>query len=178
MAVSYATYERVVLEDDAVWELVCGHLREKAMTQEHNSIARILMSQLVRQLDEDVYQVGMNAPALRVADETYFMPDVVVIPNDLQKALHGATGIEMYADAVPFVAEIWSPSTGSSDLETKVPAYQARGDLEIWRIHPRERTVTAWRRQTDGSYISEIHSAGEAAVKSLGVTIAVERLFR
>jgi len=24
--------------------------------------------------------------------------------------------------------------------------------LEIWRIHPDERTLTSWQRQPDGSY--------------------------
>src|SRR3712207_8267863 len=35
-----------------------------------------------------------------------------------------------------------------------------RGDLEIWRIHPYERTLTAWRRQPDGSYGEAVHTLG------------------
>ena len=81
MAVSYATYERVALEDgDGTWELVCGRLREKqGMTQEHNNRGSRLAAQLFRQLDEDEFQIRLNAPALRVREGTYFVPDVVAL---------------------------------------------------------------------------------------------------
>ena len=44
MPVSEETYKRVVLEDtDHIWELVCGHLREKPpMTTEHEQNGRTL----------------------------------------------------------------------------------------------------------------------------------------
>ncbi len=35
---------------------------------------------------------------------------------------------------------------GRVDVESKLPDYRRRGDLEVWRIHPYERTLTAWRR--------------------------------
>jgi len=67
MAVSYETYERLALEDsDMLWQLVCGKLREKPpMTQAHNSLASRLLAQLVPQLDEEQYEVRMNAPTLK-----------------------------------------------------------------------------------------------------------------
>jgi Uma2 family endonuclease len=43
---------------------------------------------------------------------------------------------------------------------SKLPEYQRRGDLEIWLVHPYEHTITAWRRQTDGSYIESFHDSG------------------
>ena len=181
MAVSYATYERVALEDgDGTWELVCGRLREKqGMTQEHNNRGSRLAAQLFRQLDEDEFQIRLNAPALRVREGTYFVPDVVVIPVSVPTVGARETSLEMYGQPLPLVVEVWSPSTGQRDLETKVPEYQFRGDQEIWRIHPIERVVTGWRRAADGTYNESDHSTGTVALASVpGVTIDLDRLFR
>ena len=60
--------------------------------------------------------------------------------------------LEVYDQPLPLVVEVWSRSTGDYDVEEKLAVYQQRGDLEIWRIHPYERTLTAWRRLPDGSY--------------------------
>lgn len=178
MAVSYATYERLALEDDVTWELVCGKLREKPlMTQEHNSIARTLARELLRTLPKDL-DVERNAPALKVSENNYFVPDVAVIPRDLQRTLAGSSSLETYEAALPFVAEVWSPSTGNYDVETKFPEYRARGDLEVWGIHPRDRTVTAWPRQLDGSYSESVYSSGSVRIESLRIEISLDRLFR
>ena len=79
---------------------------------------------------------------------------------------------------MPLVVEVWSPSTGQSDIEEKLREYQQRGDLEIWRIHPYERTLTAWRRQPDGSYTETLYRGGiiePAAIPN--VRIDIDRLF-
>ncbi|MBA4181238.1 MAG: hypothetical protein C0506_11670, partial [Anaerolinea sp.] len=77
-----------------------------------------------------------------------------------------------------FVAEVWSRSTGEYDVESKFPEYRARGDLEIWRIHPYEHTVTAWRRQPDASYSETFYADGTAEIASLpGVRIPLAELF-
>ena len=64
------------------------------------------------------------------------------------------------------------------DVERKLPEYRARGDLEIWRIHPYDRTLTAWRRQPDGSYLESVYRGGIVPVGSVpGVTIDLDALF-
>jgi Uma2 family endonuclease len=63
----------------------------------------------------------------------------------------GSPGLEYYEQPLPLVVEVWSPSTGEYDIDSKLPEYQARGDKEIWRLHPYERTVRSWQRQPDGS---------------------------
>jgi len=65
------------------------------------------------------------------------------------------------------VAEVWTPSTGEYDVDTKFAEYKLRGDLEIWRIHPYERTLIAWRRQGDRSYSESLYTTGDIAVESL-----------
>jgi Uma2 family endonuclease len=80
--------------------------------------------------------------------------------------------------ALPLIAEVWSRSTGAYDVDAKLPVYQQRGDLEIWLIHPFERTLTAWRRQSDGSYEETIYREGIVRPASLpGVEIDLGELF-
>jgi Uma2 family endonuclease len=84
----------------------------------------------------------------------------------------------VYREPVPLVVEIWSPSTGSYDIDGKIPEYMNRGDQEIWRLHPYERTLKGWRRQADGSYQEFILSRGIVEPVALsGVTIDLDRLF-
>jgi hypothetical protein len=50
---------------------------------------------------------------------------------------------------LPLVVEVWSRSTGGDDVEEKLADDQRRGDAEIWRLHPFEKTLTRWvRRRT------------------------------
>ncbi len=86
--------------------------------------------------------------------------------------------LELYDEPMPLVVEIWSPSTGAYDVDTKLIEYQRRGDLEIWRIHPYERTLIAWRRQADGTYTETIYTSGLVQAAFLpNVTIDLDSLF-
>jgi Uma2 family endonuclease len=76
------------------------------------------------------------------------------------------------------VVEVWSPSTGDYDVEEKLHEYQRRGDLEIWRIHPYERILTAWRRQPEGTYEELVQHDGSVEPVALpSVKIELQRLF-
>jgi Uma2 family endonuclease len=181
MPVTVQTFEQLALEDsETKWELVCGKLREKpGMTQEHNEVAWWLGYMLQTQLDRGQFHVRVDAGYARRSDENVFSPDVMVIPVDLMAALRGTGKLEAYDAPLPFVAEVWSPSTGSYDVDTKFPEYRRRGDLEIWRLHPYEETVIAWRRQPDGSYSETHYASGDVEVASLpGVVIRLESLFQ
>ena len=181
MAVSEATYQRVALEDrEGKWELVCGQLRRKPeMTTEHNYTARRLGQLLSMQLDIDQYSIGTDSAKVRVPDGRYRIPDLCVIPITAVRRLQAVPGtFEAYDEPLPLVVEVWSPSTGDTDVTDKLKEYQQRGDFEIWRIHPYERTLTAWRRQLDGSYAETRYTSGSVTPSSLpGVTIELERLF-
>jgi Uma2 family endonuclease len=180
MAVSFKTYEQLALEDtDEMWELVCGRLRTKpGMTAQHNMLGHKLPILLNRVLDETQYIAGENVK-VRVSENTYYITDVVIIPLAFwrRQVEQHPMGLEVYEEALPLVVEIWSPSTGKRDLETKVPEFQLRGDEEIWRIHPYERTLTAWHRQPDGNYTETLYREGSVPVLSLpGVTIDLAEL--
>jgi Uma2 family endonuclease len=181
MPVSEQTYTQVALEDvEGSWELVCGQLRRKpAMTQEHNSIARRLGYALQRQLPIDDFEVAVNTGRVRIPGGSHFVPDVMVIPSAASAGLRGRPAIEAYDDPLPLVVEVWSPSTGEYDVDTKLPEYRRRGDLEIWRIHPYERTLTAWTRAAGGSYTERTVTGGEVRPVALpGVVVLLESLFR
>ncbi|HZQ34559.1 MAG TPA: Uma2 family endonuclease [Dehalococcoidia bacterium] len=183
MPITAQTYERVALEDpDGKWELVCGRLRNKpAMTLEHNGTARRLAMHLTRQIDFASYLVDQDMARLRAPSGEFYIPDVCVIPLALERQLRRERPwtLELIDEPLPLVVEVWSPSTGSYDLGQKLHAYQARGDREIWFLHPYEHWLRAWRRQADGSY-AVTRFTGDAVVAPValpGVQIALAALF-
>jgi len=63
-------------------------------------------------------------------------------------------------------------------VTTKLAAYQARGDAEVWLLNPYEPRLTAWVRQPDGSYASPVHAGGRIALSAIaGVIIDLDKLF-
>ena len=68
--------------------------------------------------------------------------------------------------------------TGRYDIDAKIPGYQARGDAEIWRLHPFARTLTMWRHQPDGTYTETMVRGGTVRLHALpDVVIDVDQLF-
>jgi Uma2 family endonuclease len=180
MTVSEQTYRQLALEDPNQWELHCGVLlRKPAMTAEHNQIAWEIALRLSKQLDASRFTVRHNSGHVHRSAGGYYIPDVFVVPTELVRALRGRRDLlEAYDIPLPLVVEVWSPSTGDYDVDSKIPEYQRRGDLEIWRVHPFERTLTSWRRQPDGSYAESHFAAGLVQAIALpAVTIDLDTLF-
>ena len=182
MPISEKTYRRVALEDpEGKWELYRGQLRSKpAMSIQHNLLGRELWEMLVRQLDKAQYFVSYDSGRARRSASEYFLPDLMVMPAALVRALQrdDPHALEAYADPLPLVVEVWSPSMGSYDARTKLPEYQRRGDAEIWYIHPYDRTLSAWQLQPDGSYRESLHRGGGVSPVALaGVRIDLDALF-
>ena len=183
MPVSEETYERVALEDpDGKWELRCGRLRNKPdMTTQHNDMADVLAFRLQQQLPLDQFRVGSNSARVRISESHNVIPDVVVIPRSLVDARKREfrTWLETYRDALPLIVEVWSPSTGAEDLTEKLPGYQARGDAEIWYLHPIERTLRSSVRRPDGGYDEQVHRGGVVQPVALpNVHVDLDELFR
>ena len=181
MSVTEQTYQAVAVEDpERQWELHDGLLMEKPwLGNEHSDVMSYLGFALVQQLDRDEFRVHIDSTRLRESPRRYYIPDGAVILAELFRRGLGQPGrLEFYNEPLPFVAEVWSPSTGRYDVDVKLPAYQRRGDLEIWRLHPYERSLTGWRRQPDGSYAELVFDGGLVQLWSLpGVTIDLEALF-
>jgi Uma2 family endonuclease len=182
MVIRAQTYEQVALEDpDGQWELDCGRLRQKpGMTYEHNGAAGALLVELAVQLERGEFQVYMNAPRLRIPSGSFYIPDITVVPRALfrQRRQRRRGRLEVYEEPMPLVVEVWSPSTGDYDVQTKLQQYQQRGDAEIWLVHPYDRTLTAWRRQPNGGYSETLYREGSIEPMALpGVRIELAALF-
>jgi Uma2 family endonuclease len=161
--------ELALMGENRRLELLRGHLREKPpVSVEHSYVAMNLVELLLQQLERDQYRVSLGQARLRVSSDTYYIPDVTVIPSALVQALRATPRVlDAYAEPMPLVVEVWSPSTGDHDLNVKLADYRQRGDEEIWFIHPYQRTITAWRRQPDGVYVETIHQGGIVRPASL-----------
>lgn len=149
------------------------------MSFRHNDLMTYLGIQLAQQLDRTQYRVRINAGRVSRLTETYYIPDVFVIPVSVLGPDRDQPDIlEIYDQPLPLVVEIWSPSTGDYDVNTKLPEYRLRGDQEIWRIQPFARVLHVWRRQPDGSYDEAEYRGGHVEVASLpDVTIDLDALF-
>ena len=134
---------------------------------------------LIRQLDPSRFRVHVDNSRVRRTDATYYLPDLIVIPVLLAEPFRGRSDLlEIYDDPLPLVAEIWSRSTGDYDVDEKLPEYMERGDREISRFHPYEHTLTAWRRQPDGTYVKTVYHGGKVELASLpGVVIDLDELY-
>lgn len=181
MLVTERTYEETALaEPERQWELHDGVLREKpGMSVGHNAVQDELHGVLRDQIDRTAFRISVNAARLRAAEGVVYVPDLVVIPAADREALRDRWHrLEVHDRPMPLVVEVWSPSTGAYDVDTKIPAYQTRGDAEIWRLHPFERTLIAWRRRPDGSYEETTQTTGVVELAALpGVRIDLDALF-
>ncbi len=167
-------------DPDRQWELHDGQLREKpGMGVDHNDVMFFLAHLLQPQLDRREYRLRVNAGHVQYTARNYYTPDIKVIPVAMDRPKRGRPGtLEFYPDPRPLVVEVWSHSTGTYDIETKPARYQTRGDHEIWRLHPDERTLTTWRRQPTGEYKETLYRGGVVPVKSLpGVSIDLDAVF-
>lgn len=173
-------YRNFALTDEGhLYELWDGVPREKPpMSMRHADIAAYLGIALANQLDRSTYRVNFHDGRARISERNYFIPDVAVIPAAYKRPYDQDPGaINAFAGPLPLVVEVWSPTTGHYDVSVKLRGYRGRGDLEIWYVHPYEHTLTAWRKQPDGSYSEELYRGGMVPAVSLpGVTIDLDDL--
>jgi Uma2 family endonuclease len=177
--ISEQEYRDLALTDpDAHWELWDGVLVEKPlMSMKHDDVASYLALALANQLDRNDYRVNVNGGKTRRSARSTFIPDVVVPAAYQLPYEDDPRAFNAFAEPLPLVVEVWSRPTGDYDIAAKLPSYRERGDLEIWFIHPYERTLTTWCRQPDGSYAEETYRGGLVPVASLpGVVIDIDAL--
>lgn len=169
----------VLAVPEGAWELHDGQLVEKpGVSWEHGGIVMVLGHDLLDQLDPREFRVFTELRVRRTS-ATVFLPDLMVVPTRYGREFAGRPGaLAVFSDPLPLVVEVWSATTEDYDVDTKIPVYKQRGDLEIWRIHPYERTLKRWVRQGDGSYEESMVRGGIVATVAVsGVTIDLDRLF-
>ncbi|HEX3842902.1 MAG TPA: Uma2 family endonuclease [Steroidobacteraceae bacterium] len=104
--------------------------------------------------------------------DTVVQPDVVIV-RDLSKLdKRGMRG------APDWIAEVLSPATTSHDQIVKIPVYERAGVLEVWLVHPIDRTLTIHRLENERYGIPiVVELKGRTAINALpGVSIDWERL--
>lgn len=163
---------------DGVWELHDGRLVEKpGMSWDHGRIITKLILSLGPQLDPEQHVVFTELRIRRTAS-TILLPDLMVVPTTYGEYLRNRPILAIFSEPLPLVVEVWSPSTGDYDVDTKIPVYMERGDRDILRFHPFERTVRRWVHQSDGTYVESVHLDGTIALAALpSVTIDLNALF-
>jgi Uma2 family endonuclease len=174
MVATEVDFERFALDHPGrKWELHRGQLREKPpMVSGHRRAQRKLTYQLIHQLDEEEFIVVVDAGHVARMTSSYYVPDLFVVPVDhLTTVERQPREFEVFRDPLPLVVEVWSPSTGKYDIDEKIPEYIARGDLEIWRLHPFARTLKAWRWREDGGYDEVEFTGGTVELHALPVVI-------
>lgn len=178
---SWDEFEQFVFANpERTWELYKGLVREKPeMSLEHNDLMFYLGVALANQLDRRQYRVRSNSAHVKRSTRSYYVPDLFVVSADaIRSRLGQPDRLEMYDIPLLLVIELWSRSTSKYDIDTKIPEYRARGDLEIWRLHPYERTLTVWRRRDDGNYEESTYHGGTISPAFLpNVTIDLDALF-
>ena len=172
--------ELVRADPKGKWEFDCGRVRSKPlMTWAHDRIAWRVGFRIQEQLGLEEYEVRVDAGRIARPPTRYFIPDAMVIPVEMARRLFpDGNMLALLPEPLPFVLEVWSPSTGADDFRKKLPVYQGRGDAEIWFIHPRERVLRRWVRQPDGSYAASEHRGGVVRLVVLPrVEIDLDELF-
>lgn len=181
MLTMQSTIEELMLEHPKrKWELHRGRLREKPTVAEpHNVVISRLAEQITKSgLDSARFSLRVDMGKLKREESTYYIPDLAIVPA-VRSIRGGSTRLEIFRDPLPFVAEVWSPSTGDYDVDEKLPEYRARGDLEIWRVHPYDFTITSWRRDADWTYLESVHDRGLLALHVLPeIVVDLDELFR
>jgi Uma2 family endonuclease len=158
-------------------ELYDGRLRDKPpMTWGENGVQTELSFYLMDQLDQRQYHV-FTFLRVRLSPGTILVPDVMVVPTRLGEPFRDQWDeLAIFDDPLPLVADIVC-AANDYDAAGKVANYQQRGDREIWLVAPKQRTLTRWVRQADGSYRESLHRDGIVHLSALpGVEIDLGRL--
>jgi Uma2 family endonuclease len=175
--IEYAAF--VLSTPEGTWELHDGLLVKKpALGGDRGRIVSGLARQLLPQLDRADYALRIDDARVRGPAHTILVPDLVVVPSAAITAWGDRPGLVIIANPMPLVIEVWTPRTDGYDVDAKIPIYRARGDLEIWRFHPAQRTLTTWVRQADGTYAETIYQPGSALPTALrGATMNRSRQY-
>ena len=178
---TYSDY--LTWSDEERDELIDGvaYVKEPpAPSRSHQEVVGELFLQIRLALEGKPYRTyvapfDVRLPKSGEADDridTVVQPDVLVVGGLEKLDERGMRG------APDWIAEVLSPSTASHDHVLKVPVYERAGVLEVWLVHPIDRTLTLYRLK-NGSYGRPIvlELKGRTAIAAIpGVTIDWDRL--
>lgn len=110
----------------------------------HRQLATFLLGKSCRVFAAPFDVVLPNAGEREEDTKTVVQPDIVVICDRKKITRRGCTG------APDMVVEILSPATATRDLKVKKALYDRVGVREFWIVHPDEKWVQIYIRNTEG----------------------------
>ena len=130
---SEETYRQFALGDpQGQWELYRGQLREKpGMSVEHGGVTDNLLAFLYGQLDRNEYRIRTTHARLRRSADTYYIPDIVVIPTPVVQALLDQPGsLDAYPSRYPWSSKFGRPR---QDGMTSMRSCRTISSAAIWK---------------------------------------------
>ena len=173
---TYADLQRARETSDERWELIEGEL---FVAPAPSLMHQIVSHRLAVLLDRAIVEPGrgwvIEAPFDVYLDEQDILqPDLVVVLQDRQDALHSA-GL---ASAPSLAIEIISPSTASRDRVRKRRVFARHGVPEYWLVDPERGTVTIYTDPQEGRYQTAIVTSDVAISATIpGLSADLKALF-
>jgi Uma2 family endonuclease len=131
--------------DDWRYEVISGKIVDMGSpSPRHMKISGLIYSNF------EIYLKGKTCTAfhetdVKMADDTVFRPDVMVIcnPNQITDKVNGPPTL---------VVEVLSPSSGTRDKVIKKNAYEMYGVLEYWIVFPDSKKIEVYLN-CDGEFV-------------------------
>lgn len=139
-----------------------------------------MAAQLLAPIGLERWMVRIDSGRLSCVDETSCIFDLFTAPSGVpNQDWERFEILRSYGESTLLVINVWSPLTGSYDVEKNQPEYRLRRNLEILRIHPFGRTLFTRRRQWNGHHAEPHHRDGTIEPAAVpGVRIDLDELFR
>jgi Uma2 family endonuclease len=154
-------------------EYVCGAVYALAgASKRHNQIAGNIFARLREPTRGGPCRVYMSDVKVRVGDDTYYYPDVVVSC--------GFTESDAYVESEPCVVfEVASPSTETTDRREKAAAYRRIPSLRTYVIvYQDRRRVERHYRESDGSWWhADVSDRGIVPLPCPEVTLTLDQIY-
>jgi Uma2 family endonuclease len=167
---SVAEYFEFEQTSEVRHEYVNGQILAMAgETREHYRIARNLTRVLEDANADSRCEVVMEAIRVRVQQDRYRYPDVVVSCDPGED--------RFFLENPCFIAEVLSESTANTDHNQKLEEYTRIPSLQRYAIVSSDlRRVILYKRTTDGWGV-EILESGAIEVPCLQATVTLERIY-
>ena len=154
----YTIEEFERLPDDGTRrDLVAGMVvREPLAGGRHGLFTFDLAYYLKRYLEGHPVGAGFGAEtgfALSLDPQVVRGPDAAIVLHD--RIPEGGVPLGYFPGAPDFCVEVVSPSNTAEDVQAKVRDYLAAGTRLIWVVHPKSRTVMAYRSHSDIEMIAD-----------------------
>jgi Uma2 family endonuclease len=154
-------------------EYVAGYVYAMTgATIRHNRIVRNIATRLNAATGAGPCEVFVNDVKVRVGDDRFYYPDVVVNCTPVDDE-------DVYVPGPCLVVEVTSPSTRATDRREKLLAYQALDALRMYLVvDHRRRRVEVHARNTLGPWTSgAVAGDGVVAVSCPETTLSLDDVY-